>query len=66
MDYLKFGVKSIRKFIVDTFYTKNIVFEKLFPCTDETYYRLATLSGKFIYLVGLPRTFHSEKYMNFK
>ena len=37
VEYLKVGVKYIRQFISSNLYTNKIGFNKLLPCTNETY-----------------------------
>ena len=52
--------KSIRQFIGGTLYTSKLGFKKFFPCINETSQETGHTLKRFIELVGLPPSLHSD------
>ena len=64
-DYLKSGVRSIRRYIGGSLYTNKLGFKKFFAHKDERGESTAGALRSFIEFVGLPTTLHSDGHNNF-
>ena len=66
IDFMKVGDKFRTGFIEGILYIKNLGFRNFFPCSDEKLEQTGHTLRRFMELVGIPHSLHSDNHNNLK